>query len=187
MSGLYEVQRERGTFIRVLGGSRILWTLWQSQPGLCFRGWMWLCLLTCQVTEQCKSCSRGLIGCDVVATLGQTQDWKDQWAGEQWAQDHVVLPGGKQTWLLSMKIRLNILLAYHWVPCFLGQAEIQTVKVWYLCTGTLGCSWHSYGGQHKSQSAGTASCIMDCLLRDCLLKSALVAASQYSLLRVHHI
>lgn len=38
MSGLYEVQRERGTFIRVLGGSRILWTLWQSQPGLCFSG-----------------------------------------------------------------------------------------------------------------------------------------------------
>lgn len=37
------------------------------------------------------------------------------------------------------------------VPCFLEQAEIQADKVWYLCTGTLGCSWHSCGGQHRSE------------------------------------
>lgn len=98
-----------------LGGSKILWTLWQSQPGLCFSG-LDVAVpadLPGHKAVQVLQPRAHRMWC-VWQSWGQTQDWKDQWAGEQWAQDHVVLPGGKQTWLPSMKIRLNILLAYHW-------------------------------------------------------------------------
>lgn len=37
--------------------------------------------------------------------------------------------------------------------------EFQVAKGWWLCTGTLGYSWHLCGGQHRSQSGGTMSCL----------------------------
>lgn len=37
--------------------------------------------------------------------------------------------------------------------------EVQVAEGWWLCEGILGCSWHSCGGQHRSQSSGTMSCL----------------------------
>lgn len=46
-----------------------MYTLTVSARGCVLVGWTRLCLLTCQVTEQCKSPRRGLIGCDMHGNL----------------------------------------------------------------------------------------------------------------------
>lgn len=68
--------------------------------------------------------------------------------------------------------------------------EVQVAEGWWLCTGTLGCSWHSWGGQHRSQVTGhivQCPAYMNCLVRSCFLDSALAAAFKSSSFGVHRI